>query len=63
MPTQTQPGEYVKCIYCGSDKWKRTMLETVQIMTTDEGMIDHLVGEDDSATFVCASCGKDKIEE
>jgi hypothetical protein len=39
------------------------MVETVRIAVAEEGMIDHLIGEDDKATFVCASCGKDKIEE
>ena len=63
MPTKTKPGENVKCSYCGSDKWKRTMVEEVEINTTDEGYVDSLVGGDDSATFVCARCGKDEIKE
>jgi hypothetical protein len=63
MSTKTHPGECVKCSFCGGDRWTRTMVETVRIAVAEEGMIDHLIGEDDKATFVCASCGKDKIEE
>lgn len=64
MPEEQQEGEFVKCKSCGGDRWTRTCVDTVRIRITEESYTDELVEQDGELyTFVCAGCGKDKIEE